>query len=316
MISNVVGVLKMNINISLFLLLTHVASTFSANILGIFHLHVKSHYTFFRPLLVRLAERGHAVTVYTPFIRPKTEIISNFAEIDISMCNQLSKEHSGIDFMLSTFGSNVWRLAFLFPYLGSRSVEDIETCSPLLKLLNSTTKYDLLIAESFVSDAMLMFANKFDVPFITTTPNVLAPYQAARVANAANPSYVPTFGAVTAIGYQSSMNFWQRVVNTVTYVISIVVYYAFTMRKEDAVIRHFLGSSAPSLYDTVKNTSLIFSNSDSCLNPAFPMVPNVVQVSGMQIETAKPIPKVRFQLVLSKIFYTQRALNTRTSRAD
>lgn len=278
----------------LFVLLSVYATlTFSARILSVYHYPIKSHYSFASPLLIRLAERGHEVTVYTHYPKPKNHpIVANYVEFDISMCFR-SSDSCEMDVMMAEFGDSLVRTALNFPLMAALTIESIEQCQPLMQLLNSTEKYDLFITESFDSDCMLMFANKFNVPFITTTPNVLTPYQAARLANAGNPSYVPTFGVVTALGYLSSMNFQQRVVNTVSYVVVNLLYHTVTMRKETDVIRHFLGPSAPSLYETVKNTSLIISNSDVNLNFAFPMVPSVIQAPGMYISAAKALPKVR-----------------------
>ena len=270
-----------------------VGTTSSARILAIYYFQMKSHYAFAQPLLMELAERGHEVTVYTPFLKPKNQVVPNYKEFDTSMCFDLPMDYGNVEFMMSRFGDSIVSNTLVFPTVGALSANQFETCEPLMVLLNSTERYDLFIAESFTSSGMLMFANKFNVPFIVTTPNVLNPVQAARVANAANPSYVPTFAIVTALGYVSTMNFFQRVVNCVTYVSMIFLQHTVTMRKENEVIRHFLGPSAPSLDETVKNVSLIISNSDSIVNPAFPMVPSVIQASGMQIKPAKALPKVR-----------------------
>ena len=248
---------------------------------------------FVQPYLRRLAARGHEVTVYTLYPRTNDTIIPNYSEIDLNVCPSLPRSAFELDDTFSRYsGLAVAKLMFVQPIKDIATVQSFEQCPPLMELLGSTKEYDLLITETFRSEAMLMFANKFDVPFVASMPNVLFPFHATRVGNAANPSYVTTLDITTALGYSSSMTFLQRVVNTVAYVVTVFMYYAFTMRQETEVVRHFLGPSAPSLHDTVKTTSLVLTNADSVLTPAYPQAPNVLQVAGMQIEEAKVLPEV------------------------
>lgn len=275
--------------LAVLLLTNFVCQGSSYNILAIFPLKSKSHYAIIDPLMVRLAELGHNVTIYDPFPKKK-QMCSNYKEVDISECFVLDEESARIETMLSMTSTRYTNLMILF-MLGANifTSDSIEKCPSLKLLLNSTEKYDLLITESFVSDMMLLFANKFQIPVITFIPNTLLPWLSNRMGNPDNPSYIPHMIS----GHSSKMSFVERIHNTLLYLISVVYYHQVTLKNDDEINKHYLGYSVPSLYDTVKNTSILFINANECLNPVIPLVPGIVSVAGIHIKSAAPLPEVR-----------------------
>lgn len=137
-----------------------------------------------------------------------------------------------------------------------------------------------------MSDFPLLFSEKFKVPFVTYNANRLHARFTSRVANPSN--YIPN----NALGQTDDMNFIQRIHNTLLYLQRTITYYTWNLRNDEKVFRYFLGPSAPSVYDIIKNTSVIFANSHPSLIPAYPTVPAVVQVGGMHIKPTSKLPKV------------------------
>lgn len=62
-----------------------VAAANGANILGFFPLAMRSHYVFVKPLLAKLTELGHNLTIYTVHPSKSTES-TKFREIDMKRC--------------------------------------------------------------------------------------------------------------------------------------------------------------------------------------------------------------------------------------
>lgn len=279
---------------SVLLLTIFIRVGFSYNILAVYPVHVKSHYAVIDPLIMRLVELGHHVTIYNSF--PKKQAIPNYNEVDISDCFNPRRVYSmDIETRKSGAAAPYNHIMWLFTITKTiYTIESFENCPPLKALMNSTEKYDLLITESFVSDVMQLFANKFGVPTVTCISNMLLPWLSDRMGNPANPSYIPHILS----GYVSTMTFTQRFQNAFLYVVSIVGHNKMILENEEKIVEHYLGSAAPSLFNIVRNTSIMFINAHYSLNPIIPLVSAVVPIGGIHIKQPGPLSKVCYLLKL------------------
>jgi glucuronosyltransferase len=256
----------------------------SYNILGIFPTEAKSHYNFIDPLMVRLAEKGHKITNYNPF--PKERKVPNYVDVNIHGCFPLNHHYLVIETILNLCSSPFSSADLLTELVFN--VEKFEKCAPLMQLLNSTEKYDLLVTESFATDFPQLFAQKFNIPFVAYVPNRLPSYLSGRVANPFNPSYM-----VDMLSHSGpKMNFFERVTNTLLYGYTSFVYGRYNLKRDEEMFERFLGKTGPSVHEVVKNTSVLFTNSHASLPAAVPMVPGVVQVGGIHIKPPSKLPKV------------------------
>ncbi len=258
-------------------------------ILAVLPFPSRSHYTFIDPLLVKLAEKGHEVILYNQF--PKSTVVPNFTHYDTSSCYVSKAPPLSTEDLMYFFG-DPFTSVYSFSQFLKITPQDFTNCAPLNDLLNSQEKFDLFITETFCLDIYLIFANKFQIPFITFIPNVLTTWLADRVQNPFNPAYVPDFQS----GYLSRMTFFQRVVNTLAYLFSIFVYNGIITKNDEYVNKQILGNSARSIQDTIRNTSLIFINAHNSINPVIPLVPGVVQLGGLHIKSVTPLPSVCIHL--------------------
>ena len=256
----------------------------SYNIVGVFPLQAKSHFRFIDPLMVRLAEKGHKVTSYNAF--PKNYRIPNYVDISLRGCYYLDDHFASFDTLLEK-SSNPFVSALRLTEFDF-DLRKFEKCAPLMRLLNSTENYDLLVTETFVTDFTLIFSAKFQIPFVSSLPNQLVPWLTGRLGNPSNPSYFPNIFS----GRSSPMNYIERVQNTLLHLETVFVYNLWNLRKADEVFQHFLGQSAPSVYDVVKNASVILTNAHESFGSNLPQVPGIVNVGGMHIKLAHMLPKV------------------------
>ncbi|XP_065219038.1 UDP-glycosyltransferase UGT5-like isoform X40 [Planococcus citri] len=241
-----------------------------------------SHYAIPDPILVRLAELGHEVTVYSPF--PKKEKIPNYRNFDIGPCFAPPKEVLTVDFMASMASNSLNNLIILFFF--TPKFHDFENCKPFMELLNSDEKYDAVLTETFITDVTTAFASKFDAPLITVIPNVMLPWLSSRMGNPDNPAYVPNIIS----GYLEKMSFLERTWNTVLYVLSNTLYKYLTTRNDNEIVQKYF-KSVPPMEDIIGNTSLLFTASNSVINGPIPLVPGVVDIGGIHIKPAKSLPK-------------------------
>lgn len=267
-----------------YLVLLCIGFAHSYKILAIFPFPSASHYAMPDPLLLRLAEKGHQVTVYNPF--PKSKKMSNYNEVDISSCfSSGERSLSNFDRMHSQSGA-YGRLWAVFNYVPV--YDDFETCGPLMKLLNSTESYDLLITESFNTDVPLIFAKKFQIPFVTMQTTTMKPWLSRRMGNPDNPSCITNL----VDEYEIPSGFVERLHSTIMYVVSLAMYDEYSLKKSEKVMRDVLGVQEDFLYQFTKRTSVVFVNTHFSLNALTPRVPGVIDVGGIHIKDAKPLPKV------------------------
>lgn len=245
----------------------------------------KSHYAIPDPLLVRLAEKGHQVTVYSPYPK-KQQNITNYIDIDIGSC--FSEPHDimtmeTMHYMASNALNNLLMFSYMLP-----TRDSIAQCDPLQKLLNSNEKYDLFITENFHSDFTLIFANKFKVPFITCTPNVMFPWLSDRMGNPNNPSYIPDL----QIGFLPKMTFLERLQNSLLYVVSFVWHNYYSLGNAESISRDVLGPTASSIREMIEKVSMMFICVNTPINAPIPLVPAVVDIGGIHIKDVARLPKV------------------------
>lgn len=65
----------------------------------------------------------------------------------------------------------------------------------------------------------------------------------------------------------------------------------------DALIRERFGPGLPPINEIVKNTSLMLINQHYSLSGSTPYTANVVEVGGLHVGPAKPLPKVGENLI-------------------
>lgn len=265
----------------LFLLFFHHIECY--NILGLFPLPAKSHYAVFDPLMTELANRGHNVTVYNAF--PKNHSIPNYREVDVSKCFPVPQV-SDIAQMDSVKKTDFRAVQVIFHF--GPPPEKIKDCEPIMKLVNTSDKFDLLITEFFNNDFFFLFADKFDIPSIAIHSNGLNAFQCERMGLPYNPSYIPNLVS----GYSAKMSFFERAHNLMYYGYALFAFEWYSRRKYEAVVKEVFGCDVSKLRNFTRNTSIMLNYIHFSLNHARPMVPNVIEIAGLNIKPGKLLPQV------------------------
>lgn len=265
------------------LLLFCVRFAYSYNILGIFTHPMFSHHATFDPLMVELARRGHNVTHVHTF--PKNYQILNYHEVNIKPCFKLPEilELDMMKSLSSFFGATHTILNF------NPSYEEVSTCKPLIELLNTTQKFDVLITEMFTTDFFVLYANKLNLPVIGYHSNLPYTWHAERLGMPYNPSYIPA----TLAGLPPKMNFVERFMNVLANLYSLFAYEKYSQQVFNEMVYKFYGPGMPLLQDAIKNTSLMFFYSFFAYSAVRPLVPNAIEVGGLHIKQSQPLPEVR-----------------------
>ncbi|PNF23012.1 UDP-glucuronosyltransferase 2B33 [Cryptotermes secundus] len=259
-----------------------------ARILGLFPLPSFSHFAVPSALLKELANRGHQVTVYSPF--PEKSPISNYTNIDtgarrddflrhtnVSNSFDLAKHsYMGILKVMWTFGDG-----FSNSFLQQKEVQ---------KLLHSNDQqFDLIIMELFVTDALLGFVHKFRAPVVQVVSFGGSAWMRDLVGSPSPYSYVPD----PLQEFSDRMSLWQRILNTlgITYQkLSLCIHHR---PKQQAIMEKYFRDYAPlpSISELASSTSLILVNGHFSIGYPHPLMPNIVPVGGMHLKPAKKLPE-------------------------
>ncbi|VEN55298.1 unnamed protein product [Callosobruchus maculatus] len=222
-----------------------------------------SHFKAFENLFVGLATKGHNVTVISHF--PRDKPIPNYKDVSI----REDRTYSGLQTIKSSLSFDFLGIndqALLMQY-GIQSCESMKHKN-FQKFLKEKNHFDLVILNEFSTLCYRGLAKKYKAPYIE------------------HPAYMPRL----ASPYSDRMTFFQRVDNF----LSLALFYLYYRYKYESsgneYSKKYLGVDL--LEDNfLYNMSLLFTNSHFSINFPRPLVPNIIELSGMHIRKPKQLPK-------------------------
>lgn len=259
----------------------------AARVLGLFPHTGKSHQMVFDPLLRRLAERGHHVTVVSFF--PVKNPPENYTDVSLEGIAGLGIEvidlayYEQKNYLLRMLGiESIVQQILDFTPLSDMA---LDVCSKLVSwppLADALRReYDVILVENFNSDCMLGLAHVYGMkaPIVALLSSTLMHWSADRMGVNDNPAHVP----VVSSSFTPRMSFLERLENTFLNVyFKIWFRYAVQVKEQEIIERH-IGRKIPDLQELAKNTSLMLVNVFHTLNGVRPLIPGVVEVGGMHL---------------------------------
>uniref|UniRef100_A0A182RHS4 UDP-glucuronosyltransferase n=2 Tax=Anopheles funestus TaxID=62324 RepID=A0A182RHS4_ANOFN len=246
-------------------------------ILCIFPSSGRSHVLVGQALLKGLAERGHDVTMVSPYKLSKS--VPNYREIVIQKVDlgQMTK-----DFLQKNEGNSMASLVYLFQSQ-MRTAEMALEDAKVLALKHE--HFDLVIVGYFVADFVLGLGPHFNAPTVVLFSAGMTKPTADFVGNPRAIAAVPHL----MLGGKGTMDFFGRVKNFlfagVENVLCAVSEYVQTSYYE----HHFPPDRYPTFQEVRRNVSLVLLNTHFSQSTPRPYLPNIVEVGGLQIK-AKPDP--------------------------
>lgn len=268
---------------------TVVSPADTANILAVFPHQGLSHNLVYSPYIHGLANRGHNITLISnyPIEHPNISYISIRGSIPIDNNKVNMNRGDSVNEIQSSINT-IW----IFykrgkPYQAMFTVDSVKT------LLNSLSKFDLLITEHFNNELFAVFAFKFNLPFILMSSCNLLPWNQHAVGQPYSLANVPsTISTIT-----TEMNFYNRAMNTISHTIQRFGFKLLCRTRDEASIKQNLDIDV-SLNKLILNASLIMVNTHFTMFESKPFVPAVVEIGGIHISPIKPLP-----IVSDKFFF-------------
>lgn len=255
----------------------------SAKVLAVFPYNGHSHFIMVEPLMIALSERGHDVTVISPFpqLGKVNSGCGHYTDVDVSdalppvisqlsMTDDVGPVNPAIGLQnLCQMNHRVCEATFEHPRVQA--------------LIQQGGSFDVVFTESFATDCFAMFAHIYNAPLVSIRTSDYSPQLNRYVANPENPAYLVNH-LLTYAGH--SMSFTQRLVNALATHLGAVGYHAFSDGPSTELVRRHFGPDTPPVPDIVRQrTALVLINGhQTSLTQSRPLVPNVVEVGGLHIK--------------------------------
>lgn len=103
-------------------------------------------------------------------------------------------------------------------------------------------------------------------------------------------SYVPH----PFLSYTEKMNFHQRAMNFLTFMVEEYYYYVKHLPKQKQLYEKFFPNAKKNFYEMLKSSAIIFANTHVSASSARPLLPNMIDIGGIHVNEANPLP-IEFQ---------------------
>lgn len=270
----------------------------AARILAVVPLPSYSHQLAHRPLWKELSLRGHQVVLLTtdPINDPS---LTNLTEIDMHGSYKLLSEVNFNDiFVLSEQFAPFTMMRKLIDF--GLALQDYQFTLEDVQNLIRNGKFDLVIAE-FLVPSSISFGEWFDCPVIAITSMDAISILHERMGNPTDPLIYPS----QDIAYNTPTTFQERLFQTIFQ--WTFEYYVFSgARKAHPLLNGYYKRNLPSYEEMMKRIQLTIMNANPIFRPTRPLAPATINIHGLHIPKAKPLPQVsvlRFRLEHKKYFF-------------
>ncbi|XP_055910483.1 UDP-glycosyltransferase UGT5-like [Eupeodes corollae] len=260
---------------SVLLLIAIISGAHSYKILGIFPSMLKSHFFVGNSLMKGLAEKGHEVTMISPF--PEKIKLKNYRDIVTPNILNIFKDHTNNTISLrdNNFVESLKEVYTLGMIISNSTLSE----SSVQELLASREKFDVVVCEVFVTDALFGIAEHFNAPLIGVSTFGARLWNTDLVGSPTPLSYMPS----DFLPHSQHMTLYQRIENLIY---NSVDYYLYTFHHlpiQEDLFRRYFPNSKQGLDKVRKNTALVLLNSHVSLGKPRPYMPNMIEVGGMHI---------------------------------
>jgi len=253
-----------------------------AKILTIAPVPTYSHYSLGFRLANVLANKGHEVTLITPYaLRTPLKNLREITVPELASFGETAKEKianvddisasSNIKF-INKFGVGLTNIT-----LADKNVQD---------LLKSGETFDVVILAHFSNEALMGLAHVFKAPLVLLSPLASGPINNYLFANPAPSAYVPN----TFNSFSKHMTLLQRLRNLFTNIIGDWSRNHDLLPQQRKLYERYIKSDVD-FDDVLYNASLLLTNSHVSVNDAVPHVPSIIEIGGFHVSTPRPLPE-------------------------
>ncbi|KZS03466.1 Ugt36Ba, partial [Daphnia magna] len=244
----------------------------------------KSHFYAVMPLLEELAERGHNLTVFSPY-KGITKTIKDATEIFLA---SIAQKVDTID--IDWFGMQKQGSKQFFTMMRIMTDLSVLACegtvtNPEFQNVIKNRDVDLFIVDAFGHEFIYPIIHKIGIPFVIHGSS--SPLQTTLDAMGAPKEYASV--PAMPLDFDNHMNFFQRLVNVVLGEALKLMRNILIIAKLDAIVqREFPG--VKTIQEVEGEASLYISNAHAITNWPRSLPPTVLTIGAIHARPAKQLP--------------------------
>ena len=258
----------------------------SARVLVLSPVASKSHKISVMPIVRALAKRNHLVTILTSHSPEKDETIENVHEIVVH--NPYMNDGQFDWFALNSINSLVLQYSILSNFAAiSKFNYEAMMNNPKFKTLLEGREVDLVILDDSFNDFCLKIIEDLKVPFVYFSSSTGYPWVFNAMGASQDLATVPSRFTV----YDNTMNFKERVFNTLTGIGALVLRTLIVIPAIDEYTKKDFPLSR-SISEIEKEASLYFLSCQWVTTWPRPLPPSVILLGPLHIHSPRPLPQV------------------------
>lgn len=213
----------------------------------------------------------------------------NYITLDISQIIQEFEKTTSSLFIKDIMQMNIIS-KFKFLYANTLHMANVTLHHPeMKKLLKSNEKFDLIILDLFLTDALLGLSTVFDCPVIALSANGPHTWVNDVLGSSRPISYVPHMFT----DFTDRMNLGKRLENEFFYFLEKILLNSYHLPTQEQLFKEVFPNSNQSFSEVRKHSvAIALVNSHFSISFPKPFLPNTIEVAGMQINDAelRPLP--------------------------
>lgn len=262
---------------AIFVFVVLIKSIDSANILAIFPVPFKEHQVVYRPLIERLANRGHDITLLTtdPIdlrVTGNGSLVKRIEQIDLSFVYNLPilEELNTVSLDAKDMLKNVFNVM--------RKISEAELQHPLVQeLILGDAKFDVVMVEWTGVSLMNAFAHHFDAPLVGIGNG--GAYINAHEA-LGNPNHPIGYPSIF-MPFTEDLSLLQRISSVFFTIWYRFYYYTEEIPKQNLIASENFGTTIPDLFEIERKADLLLINCYQALGNVRPVGPTTIYLGGI-----------------------------------
>ncbi|XP_050072881.1 UDP-glycosyltransferase UGT5-like [Anopheles maculipalpis] len=260
-----------------------------ANILVLMSVASQSHFIWIQPIVNRLAQVGHNVTVLSVNVDTRAPKNVTYIHLENSYNTLYGNGTHARNDILKRSNESPMAATMSFYQFGLLGCEGATTSKGLQQLLlyPSDFRFDLIIYDFTCGPCLLGLLHKFHYPPLVSVTGFGVPQFTERLIGGHKAScFVPHFTQLT----DNPMPFVQRFSNTLIHLFDALYRQFVFLPQLTQIAQQAFDFTLPDLTGLERRTLIMLTNANPALDPPESMPPNVIPVGGLQIVDPNPLP--------------------------